>query len=109
MLSLGVRLFAIDLDLIFAANPFLLLDDPALAELDFFVQSEGGNQTYSTLEAHVNIGFYCLAPTAPARRLVRESDGFPSSTHIYPGTLPPRQADWRGRSPGDAVLAFGGP
>ena len=70
ILSLGVRVFGIDLDVVFSRNPFLLLEDPSLAGLDFFVQSESSDNTVSIQEGYVNIGFYCLSPTAPAKHLL---------------------------------------
>ena len=65
-MSLGVRVIATDLDVVFSRNPFLLLGQPGLADLDFFIQSEDADHTLGT----VNTGFYCISPTSLGKHLL---------------------------------------
>jgi hypothetical protein len=70
LISKGVRVIAVDLDLLFARNPFLLLEDKDFSSLDFFVQSEQASQEMAQKEGDINTGFYCLAPTDAAKDYV---------------------------------------
>jgi hypothetical protein len=70
LISKGIRVIAMDLDLVFSRNPFLLLMDESLSGLDFFVQSEHASHEIAQKEGDVNTGFYCLAPTNAAKRFV---------------------------------------
>jgi len=67
---LDIKIVVVDLDIVFASDPFLLLDEGPFSSLDIFLQSEYGNPEEAHAEAYVDIGFYCLAPTDPAKRFV---------------------------------------
>jgi hypothetical protein len=60
----------VDLDLVFARDPFLLLEDEKFSRLDVFLQSESPSKEFAERGGEVNTGFYCLSPTNAAKRFV---------------------------------------
>lgn len=73
ILSMGVGVFILDLDLLFYDNPFLLLQDPKYANLDFFSQSElGQSSSDAASSGDVNIGFSYFAAKNSTRQLISE-------------------------------------
>lgn len=68
--ALGIGTFTIDLDLVFLQNPFNLLQEPELRDLDYFAQPEAPSTEVSFQEGHINIGFQYFAPTPASRDLL---------------------------------------
>ncbi len=68
--ALGIGAFTVDLDLVFLQNPFNLLQEPQLRQLDYFAQPEAADTQYSYDEAWVNVGFHYFAPTSGSQRLL---------------------------------------
>jgi hypothetical protein len=60
----------VDLDLLFARDPFLLLEERYFSSLDLFLQSGAPSKEIAQTDGHVNTGFYCLAPTDAAKQFV---------------------------------------
>ena len=67
--SMGIGVFATDLDILFFGNPFDLLSNPQYSPLDFFATSEQGDDRPIYGTNIVNIGFCYFAPTQAAVQL----------------------------------------
>lgn len=72
IMQAGMGVFLIDLDSIFYNSPFMLLQNPEYADLDFFALTESGNNVEDLVTGKVNMGFTYFAPTEPGRQLVSE-------------------------------------
>lgn len=70
VISMGIGVFMVDLDMLILGDPYSLLRSPTYSGLDFFAQAEHGDPVWTELSANIDIGFCYFASSPASKELV---------------------------------------